>query len=503
VNTRSLRFRLIVWYATLLAGCFIVLGSAAYVALDIYLTRALSAALQRRGRQIEQLLAQEIRRNNFDGFGAEIDSRYAPSVNERFVRVSTATGNIVFQSATPPTLKFFPERIPSAGMPSRPNSTTKFTQDTGLQLLIVRHVADLPGNGKYLIETGAPLDDVQADLRQWLLILLVGLPVFVLVSVIGGYVLIQRALAPVDQITASAERITSRNLSERLPVAKTADEIERLSTALNLMIGRLEDAFQNSRRFMADASHELRTPLTVLRGEMEGLTTENLAPELQQRLGSALEELERLINIVEGLLALSRLDAGEAQSEWVKFDLTALTASTADQMSLLAEDKRINITCAPSKDVWVEGDRARIKQVVVNLLDNAIKYTLPGGSVGLSVSTRQGKALLEVADNGIGIPSDALPKVFDRFYRVDDARTRDLGGAGLGLSIVRAICAAHHGRVEVSSKPGQGTTFRLELPLANRSNGARETHGNEFARTTNQPNSDSLPKHEFTKTHVH
>ena len=222
--------------------------------------------------------------------------------------------------------------------------------------------------------------------------------------------LIQRALAPVDQITASAERITSHNLSERLPVARTADELERLSTALNLMIARLEDAFQHSRRFMADASHELRTPLTVLRGELEGLAAEIFGPDLQQRLGSALEELERLINIVEGLLALSRLDAGEAQAEWVKFDLAALAAATADQMSLLGEDKNIKITCAQSKDVWIEGDRARMKQVVVNLLDNAIKYTPPGGSVGINVTSRHGKALLEVADNGIGIPAEALTK---------------------------------------------------------------------------------------------
>jgi heavy metal sensor kinase len=503
MNTRSLRFRLIVWYATLLAGCFIVLGSAAYIALDIYLTRALGGSLVRRGRQIEQLLAQQIRHNNLDTLGVEIESRYGPSVNERFVRVTAPDGKVLFQSATPPSLKFFPDTIPAVAMPSRPDSTTKFNQESGPQLLIARHVAEISGNGKYLIETGAPLDDVQADLRQWLLILLIGLPVLVLVSVVGGYVLIQRALAPVAQITASAERITSHNLSERLPVAKTADELERLSTALNLMIARLEDAFQHSRRFMADASHELRTPLTVLRGELESLTGEDLAPELHQRLGSALEELERLINIVEGLLALSRLDAGEAQAEWVKFDLAALASATADQMSLLAEDKNIKITSAPAKDVWIEGDRARIKQVVVNLLDNAIKYTLPAGSVGLSVTTRQGKAVLEVADNGIGIPAEALSKVFDRFYRVDDARTRDCGGAGLGLSIVKSICAAHNGRVEVFSKPGQGSTFHVELPLTTRPNGNSNARSDETPRVTNHARTDPQPTQELAKHHVH
>ncbi len=150
----------------------------------------------------------------------------------------------------------------------------------------------------------------------------------------------------------------------------------------------------------------------------------------------------------------------------MKFDLGQLAASTADQMSLLAEDKGIKVSCAAPSGVMVEGDRARMKQVIVNLLDNAIKYTGDGGAVGLTVNTRDSKAVLEVADNGIGIPADALPRVFERFYRVDKARSRAQGGAGLGLSIVKSICSAHHGNVEASSTPGCGSVFRVELPLA-------------------------------------
>jgi two-component system, OmpR family, sensor kinase len=205
----------------------------------------------------------------------------------------------------------------------------------------------------------------------------------------------------------------------------------------------------------------------VLRGELESFIQEpTLPPEWRERLGSALEEVERLASIVEGLFAISRLDAGEAAAEWVKLDLARLTAATADQMSLLAEDKNIQVTCAAAEPVWVEGDQARLKQVVVNLLDNAIKYTLRGGAVALTVRTIDSKAVLEVADNGIGIPPEALPRVFDRFFRVDTARSRELGGAGLGLSIVKSICTAHHGRVEASSLSGQGSRFRVELPLA-------------------------------------
>ena len=148
-------------------------------------------------------------------------------------------------------------------------------------------------------------------------------------------------------------------------------------------------------------------------------------------------------------------------------------------MSLLAEDKNIQVTCAAAEPVWVEGDRARLKQVVVNLLDNAIKYTLQGGAVALTVSANHSKAVLEVADNGIGIPAEALPRVFDRFFRVDTARSRELGGAGLGLSIVKSICLAHHGQVEASSLPGQGSHFRVELPLAAPTTNKQNKHNHE------------------------
>jgi heavy metal sensor kinase len=341
-------------------------------------------------------------------------------------------------------------------------------------MLLAEHAVNLPGDAQYLVEVGAPMDEVQADLRHWLVFLCAVLPIVTAIALGGGYVLVKRALAPVDRISSSAQRISSHNLSERLPITHTGDELERLSVALNLMIERLDEAFQHSRRFVADASHELRTPLTIIRGEIESLVT---SPQLKSgwrdRLGSALEEVDRLSSIVEGLFAISRLDAGEAASEWVKFDLAQLAGATADQMALLAEDKKIQVTCAGAIGTWVEGDRARLKQVVVNLLDNAINYTPEGGAVSLTVKPEDDKAVLEVADNGIGIPPELMPRVFDRFFRVDKARSRERGGAGLGLSIVKSICLAHHGHVEVSSEPGRGSRFRVELPRVG-SNGGHD-----------------------------
>jgi signal transduction histidine kinase len=230
---------------------------------------------------------------------------------------------------------------------------------------------------------------------------------------------------------------------------------------------RLSEALEQNRRFVADASHELRTPLAALRGELEsGVEQARALPELNDRAGSALEEVERLTKIVDALFAISRLDAGESQQEWARFDLAALAASTTEQMSLLAVDKGISVGCDVEGKVSVEGDRFRIKQVVVNLLDNAIKYTSPEGTVSLNIHARDGKAVIEVVDTGIGIPAGALPHIFERFFRVDKARSREAGGAGLGLAIVKSICTAHGGQVFVESAEGRGSRFTVELPLA-------------------------------------
>jgi heavy metal sensor kinase len=325
------------------------------------------------------------------------------------------------------------------------------------------------GGSRYIVEVGIPSARTDETVRQVLLMLAIGLPIALAVAVTGGFILVRRALKPVDNLSQKAAAITQHNLSERLPVVQTGDELERLSVSLNLMISRLEDAINSSKQFVADASHELRTPLAVLRGELENLAQDiELKPQTRETLGSALEEVDRLAEIVEGLLALSRFDTGEAQSQWVTFDLAELVATTADQMSLLAEDKNITVMCDSATRVMVEADQARLKQVVVNLLDNAIKYTPNGGRIKLKVAQEEGYAVLDVADDGVGIPAEALPHVFKRFFRVDGSRSRDRGGAGLGLSIVKSILDAHGAQVEVSSTPGRGSCFRIRQPVAKR-----------------------------------
>lgn len=468
MNTRSIRFRLTVWYAGLLAGLLVLFGVSIYIGLRHYLRSHLTDSLTKEARQIGETLLVNVSASGEEYVADEIKEHLSPEINGVFIRVTRANGSTLYESGPPRDGSFDPRRITPAHGDFPQDSTRVENLSEGAELMICAVPFTTREGSRFVIEAGAPLKQSESVLHGLLLTFAVGLPLVVTVAIAGGYVLMRRALKPVGEITRTAEQISSRNLSERLPEANTGDELEALSVALNRMIARIEHSFRHMNRFTADASHELRTPLTVLRGELEAVAQRKDIPtDARETIESALEESERLSKIVESLLAISRLDAGEALMARERFDLAELVADTVEQMRLLAEDKRIILSCAAEDAVQVEGDPGRLKQVVVNLADNAIKYTNEGGRVDIRVAAVDGKALLEVSDSGISIPSEALPHVFERFYRVDKARSRQMGGAGLGLSIVKSICEAHGGRISVESTEGKGSRFTVELPLDN------------------------------------
>jgi heavy metal sensor kinase len=369
---------------------------------------------------------------------------------------------VLYQSGEPVDRNFEPAQV---GNPATPGLWRE-TLAGGPELMLDTMATEAGAHG-YRVTVGEALTPALTELHRLLLSLGLGFAIVTIVALAGGYLLVGRALQPVEEITRRAEGITSRHLSERLPVAPTGDEFQHLSEALNRMIARLDETFQHNRRFLADASHELRTPLTILRSELEAVVQRGgVEPALQETMSHLLEEVQRLARIVENLFALSRLEAGLASPAATRFDLAKLASTTAEQMCLLAEDKGVKIISETQQPVTVEGDPGRFKQVIVNLLDNAIKYTPAGGAITLAVREQHREAVCEVSDTGIGIPADALPRVFERFFRVDPTRNRESGGAGIGLAIVKAICMAHNGRVEVESIEGRGSCFRVWLPLA-------------------------------------
>jgi len=467
VNPHSIRFRLAAWHAVLFAGVFAVLGGLLYFTVRQYLDDTLLETQARRARQIAGTLLTNAPQTGEDFVVREIESLYAPELGDRFIRVTRANGSVLYVSGPPNDQSFDPLRVPPANPDGSPEFSRLQDLGEGRSMLIAAFRATTAEGSPYLVEVGTSAEPVDRIAGHLLALLALGIPLVAAVAVAGGYLLVGKALKPVEEIAVKAAMITQHSLGERLPVGRSGDELERLSISLNHMISRLDDAFANSKRFVTDASHELRTPLTVIRGELEHLASDAHIPaDLRDRIGSTLEEVERLGKIVQKLFALSRLDAGEAQEEWIRLDLAALIGATSDQMLLLGEDKNVKVTRAADHPVYVMGDRARLKQVAVNLIDNAFKYTPPGGSVHLKVFEDAGRGIFEITDTGVGIPADALPLVFERFYRVNRDRSSGDGGAGLGLAIVKSICVAHGGRVEVESALGAGTRFLVSLPLA-------------------------------------
>jgi heavy metal sensor kinase len=469
VNARSIRFRLVAWYAGVFLLVCTAFGAYTYLSLRRYLYSALEDGLRRRAHQIGTSLLLSAERTGEAFVVEQIRSLYGPELNNRLIRISRPDGTLLYVSGTPSDMSFEPARVPNVQVGPGQTKATVFP-DEHLLLLTVPFAVR---GSTFLVEVGASTLEGENLLRGFLLTLALGLPVMLALAVGGGSLLVKEALAPVHRVTDAAREITFHNLSRRLPVPETGDEVQHLSLALNEMIERLDEAFQHAGRFTADASHELRTPLTVMRGELESVVQDGtLKPQVRARIGSVLEETERLARIVEDLFAISRLEAGEALLERTRLDLSNLVVSTAEQMSLLAEDKGIEVRCLGDECVEVEGDRARLKQVVVNLLDNAVKYTPSGGRIWLETHRSAGRAIFEVADTGPGIPEVALPFVFDRFFRADGMRTGGgEGGAGLGLAIVRLICAAHGGTVSAGNDPAGGCRVRVSLPLAPESQG--------------------------------
>jgi heavy metal sensor kinase len=465
VNTRSLRFRITAWYAGLLAGALLIFGVSVYLGLERYLYWNLQRTLGSDCRTIgTQLLTQHPFKRR-DWLETEINEAYAPEVNGHFIRVVEAGVGVLYVSGAPKDGAFDPSKVPLPKGDEK-NRPRKVRLAGKQQLLIDTQQFTTPDGSKFVVESGLPYQQIEVVLHGLLVTFAIYMPFIISLAVVSGYWLMRRSLQPVDEITKRAEGITSTNLSERLPVIRTGDELERLSVSLNRMIERLDQAFQHINRFSADASHELRTPLTILQLELEGIAqSHRLNPSLTDQIGSALEETHRMSHIVENLLAISRLDAGEVKMDKTRLDLGQLAASTAEQMRLLAEEKLILFRSNVATNIYVEGDRSRLQQVIVNLVANAIKYTQGGGEVEVNVRADRGTAVLEVSDNGVGISAHALGHVFERFYRADKARSRNSGGAGLGLAIVKAICTAHGAEIKVSSEEGHGSRFTVELPL--------------------------------------
>jgi heavy metal sensor kinase len=316
-----------------------------------------------------------------------------------------------------------------------------------------------------IITVGYSKEEITSNLNQLFSILLIAFPLVILISSIGGMVLSKLSLRQIDEITQSADEITATNLSKRLPTLETKDEVGHLTRTLNRMIERLEKQFNQIKQFTSDVSHELKTPLTILRGELElALHHQKSTEDYEILIASALEEVVRLTNVVETLLELSRAETGQINMNLSENNLSRLITDIVDDILILAELKEITVTYEIASNVIINYDQPRVHQAMLNVMENAVKYTPSGGEIQIQLNDTTDGAEIIVSDSGVGIPEESIPFIFDRFYRVDKARSHYIQGFGLGLSIVKWIVDAHNGEIFVNSKVDEGTEFRIFLP---------------------------------------
>jgi len=461
-----LRLRLSLWYGSALALILVAFSTVLYFVT----ARSLRDSLD---QSLEETAAAAVRSLEERGFLPLIDEEELMSQFpelariDKFFQIFSPSGTITIRS---PNVKQHELPLSRRALEVAFSGQTifesaKYPKEPPLRLISVPII--YRGNLLYIVQVGTSMESVDQTLNRLLLVLLVTMPIALAVSLAGGWFLAGRALRPVDAITLAAQRIAAGDLTQRLNVPASADEIGRLAGTFNNMIARLETSFRQIRQFSSDASHELRTPLTVMKGETElALRRPREAGDYTVVLESNLEEIDRMTRLGGELLFLSRADMGEVKTERLPVKLELLLEDIHRQASLLGQEQNVQVVLGLVMPALVLGDELRLRELFLNLVDNAVKYSRHGGTVDISLITQGNQAKFIIADQGIGISRDDQERIFDRFFRTDDARTHTKKGTGLGLAICAWIADSHHGRIEVESEPNKGSTFTVLLPLA-------------------------------------
>ena len=457
----SLKTRVAVWYVSLSTLILVCLGVALYLIISHSMMNERRALIAQDLEKIPQV-AQRFGNRGMERLLDEAQEEIPLKPADEFVQIFKPDGGTMAVSANLKgrSLPFRPDLANSAAAQFE---AVSISGDASPALLGVTRISV---NGEpYVVSIAASLSNVSAVQSRLLVILLLSIPAAILLSLIGGTILARQAIEPLDRMTTTAQQISAEHLNKRIELQRADVELQRLADSFNQMLDRLDQSFKQIRQFTADASHELRTPVSILMGETE-LAVNNLLDyeECKAALSSRREELLRMTRIIDDLLALSQFDYGERTLQSKPLDFSDLVIEVCEQQRNQAKAKGIELELTKTVPVTIEGDSSRLRQMVRNILDNAIKYTPNGGKVTIELQRSNGReCVLRVSDTGIGIPESSLPHIFDRFYRVDKARTREEGGSGLGLSIVKEIAEAHGGRIGVQSEVGAGTILTIIL----------------------------------------
>ena len=452
----SIGVKLTAWYALCMAGALCAFGILAFLGMQTSIHSTVDEQLRDRMHSVREATESAMRRGNAEVLRQELDEDSELRPQSDLLQVWDDQGNLMYQSGA----------LRANGLP-RPEtispSGTIWIGGTPIRLLQSSMVVN---KRLYQIQVATRMEEFYEALGRFLKRLLVVAPVALLITSAIGYWISRRALAPVDHITFAAQQISAHNLSARLAVPSSGDELQRLTETLNQMLERIERALERVTRFSADASHELRTPITVMRTRVElALRRPRTGAENSQTLEQLHTELIGTSLLLDNLMLLARADSGAEQLRISPANMEDVLKDALMQITPIAREKGVTLQAnLPDQPVSIAGDRQLLQRLFLILLDNAVKYTPPPGQVSVALAAANGMATVSVRDTGIGIAVEDLPHIFVRFYRADKARSRQLGGSGLGLSIGRWIAEAHGGSVQVESEYGGGSTFQVILP---------------------------------------
>lgn len=460
----SLKGRLILWTTAILTAMLALWGATIVVLLDRSLRNNIDDSLSSLGQAVAEAAQQPS--SLASSLEQSLESMLGPHLADRLLQLLDPFGRpdprLATRYRTPLPLSQMALHNAEAGQKT---FETVFLPGSKwpARLLTLPVVKD--GVPVSIVQVAMSFENVEATRQRFLLIILGLTPLALAIAAIGGWFLAGRALAPVDAIVEAARKIEAEDLSARVPAPPSDDELGRLAAVLNDMLARLDGSFNAVRRFSGDAAHELRTPLTILKGEIEVALGSSFAPdEMRRSLVSCLEEVDRLNSLVEDLLLMARMEGNALTLPPKAVNLAEVIEEVAPALQALAEKAGNRCAVTATLPLWIKGYDSLLFRLVFNLAENAIKYTPRGGKVDVVLRRNNGAAVLEVNDNGPGIAADEQERIFDRFYRGDPAREGD--GTGLGLALARSIAQLHHGKISVSSRVGEGSCFRVVLPLS-------------------------------------
>lgn len=459
---RHVRTRLTLWYISVLAGVLVLSWSLAALFLFLQLRAQLDHYAIQDVETIEGLLYfdTEGRISLREDYHNHPESK---QLLERLVEVRSPDGGVLYRNERLADQALGGNPIAAEGVGGYSVRSAHLADGTPVRMVSRRHTLD---GHALLIRLGYSEEPIRARIEELAEASSLAVPFVLALAGLAGYFLARRALAPIEGMASRAEAITSDRLDERLPAGQVEDELGHLARVFNNLLARLELSFEQLRRFTSDASHELRTPLTSIRSVGEvALQKDQSREEYRDAIGSMLEEVNRLTALVDSLLTISRADAGRIQLHPTVFSAMDLAREAAALFEVLTEEKRQRIVVRGNERVNVEADRVFLRQALVNVIHNAVKYSPVGAAISVSVEDEPaGGVRLEVADNGPGITPEHAGKIFDRFYRVDESRSREAGGAGLGLSIAQWAVRVHGGEIHLLTSQGSGCTFQIWLP---------------------------------------